>query len=649
MTTPAVNQNPRIEEVERMRLAGTPRVAEDTPSVAVLLTRYHQLRLKYSGRNMFYRDLLNLYDNDPCAHGMTGQMDQTELIVNRFFDSVNTFVDFLGMTPNMNFTPPDLTPAGTDYAEHHEKYLYALWDVNKMELLWPKVTFDQSLLGTGYMGVLPTREFLDKGFVRYRRFRPEYFYPQMDTESGDIRHYFYHQPYTRVQAIAEFGEDVLAGAGTSGAWKNIWPDGSLDPDEIPVLEYADDEWLIIMVMDKIVEAVHHKFGWCPAVVFPGLVRPDIVGGVSSVAHYKSLQIYESELFSLIGDILAYWADPMLFIKSDRLSLEDVHMGGVTVGGPQDDAKFIVPQMQTELIGAQVDRTREIFHDGTVPETIYGRLKVKGALGSAPALTGLQMKFMMKLNGYYRRNGRALQDLNSMALKIGKKLFTKTTIKHAGYAKNRYYHLDIHGKDLGEFTAHQVLWDARVIDPDRHATTEMQKRNNGLQSKYTTIEKLGGVAVDEFERMRQEDIYDVHLEAAKQALGAQLSARMQGGAGPVDQVARDDRALTKGRTQPLPGQGSPGRPRAVGSSSAAGAAPAPPRLDSDAIVQSLGSVKKLKGEVYVVDIGETIDIAITDKLDKQTLLNSPAMTALKGQLVFIVIQPGEAREGWRRVN
>ena len=652
MTTPAVNQNPKIEEVERMRMGGTPRVAADTPSVGVLLTRYHQLRLKFSGRNMFYRDLINLYDNDPRAHGMTGQMDQNELIINRIFDSVNTYVDFLGMTPNMNFTPPDLTPAGRLYADHHEKYLYAMWDVNKMEMLWPKAIFDQALLGTAFMGVLPTREFLDKGFVRYRRFRPEYFYPQLHAESGDVRHYFYHQPYTRVQVVAEFGEEALKGAGESSAWMNIWPDGSLDPDEIPVLEYADDEWLIIMVMDKIVEAIHHNFGWCPAVVFPGLVRPDMVGGVSSVAHYKSLQIYESELFNLTGDILAYWADPMLFIKSDRLSLEDVNMGGVTVGGPTDDAKFIVPQMQTELIDKQANRTREIFHDGTVPEAVHGRLQVKGALGSGPALVGLQMKFMMRLNNYYRRNARALQDLNSMALQIGKKLFTKTKIKHAGYAKNRYYHLDIHGSEIGEFTSHQVLWDARVIDPDRHATTEMQKVNNKLQSRYTTMENLGGNAVDEQEIIRQEDIYDIHVEAAKQMLTAQLAARTQGGGGPVDQVARDDLALTKGRTQPLPGQGpGPGRPREAGLSSppAAAAAPAPARLDSDAIVQSLDSVEKLKGEVYIVDIGETIDIALTDKLDKQTLLNSPAMTALKGQLVFITIQPGEAREGWRRVN
>ena len=89
---------------------------------------------------------------------------------------------------------------------------------------------------------------------------------------------------------------------------------------------------------------------------------------------------------------------------------------------------------------------------------------------------------------------------------------------------------------------------------------------------------------------------------------------------------------------------PGRPRSIPSAPRTGGA-GPAGLDEMRVIDDLRRVKKLKGGVYLVDVGDTVDIAITDKLDKQTILNAPTMQAYKGRIQFINIEKGEGREGW----
>jgi len=652
MTT--ATKNPLVEQAKLMAQASSPRAAQDVPTIDTLLRRYGQLVIKFNSRNATYLDLLRLYDSDPVAHGMVGGDDESEIIINEIFDIVNTLVDFTGIPPNMTFLPPSLDDEGAEYADNMEKYLYANWAESDMDNLYPRLMFDEALLGTAYSGLKPTEK-LD-GFIEYRRFTPVNFYPQTKAGSNKVVYYFYAEKVKREEALEKFGSEALSGAGGSVAWKTIWPDGTLDPDEIIVLEYCDSEWFILMVMDKPVLIINHKFGFCPSVIFSNIVKPDIVGGVSAVATYKSLQIYQSNLAGIVADILGYWADPMLFIKSEKLTQEDVRLGGITIGGPNDDAKFIVPDLKTETIGAEMKRIKEVIHDGTIPESLYGRLQVKGTLGSAPALSGLQMKFMVKLNSQYRRNGASLVKLNTMALSMAEKLYKGKKIKATGWKKNRYFDLDMRGSEIKAYKRHRVFWDNSLIEPDRHAITQMQLAGNKLQSRYTTQENLGMSAVDEAKRMLQEAIQDIRIEAAKKAEIARLSGQFtESGESsrPVD-VAREQRRAEKGGAVYPTASGEsrpePGRPRSVSSpASRAGASAAASNFDARRVVADLAAVKKLKGEVYLAGVGDTVDVALTDKLDKQTILNAPTMQAYKGRIVFVAVKPGQARQEWARVK
>lgn len=640
MTT--ITQDPPIEQTKYMTQASSPKNAREKPSVDVLLRRLFVLKRKHERRNSMILHLHRLYESDPVAHGMSPGADQMEIVVNRFFDTVNTFVDFKGIPPNIHFFPPDMTAEGRKYADDMEKYLYALYDYNAFDMLWPRVAFDMSLLGTGYMGLMPTTS-LD-GFIKYRRFTPVNFYPHCYAGTNDVKYYFYESRYSREQVVEQWGKDVLEGSGQSEAWRMAYPEHDVDSDEIIVLEYCDEDVLCFLVLDKLVQLIPHGFGFCPGEVFANIVKPDIVGGVSDVSTYECIQKYESELYSMIADIISYWADPMLLLKSDKLSAGEVNLGGITIVEMGGDGKFLEPNVKLEALQDQMKKTAQIFHDGTIPETLYGRVETKGALGSAPVLTGLQTKFMVRLNSLYRRTGRSLVDLNTMALKMAKQLYSKKRIQTIGWRKNRYFELDMYGSRIGEHLRHRVFWDMSVTDPDRHLVMELQKNGNKLQSKYRTIENLGMCAGDELELIRQEDIYEIRKKAAEAFETQRLQQEFmpQG----IEGVNRNVVSQMKGRVGPAERPG-PGRPRGVLPSAprGEGRAPAARGFDPKRVIADLQAVKKLKGAVFLVAVDDTVDVAVTKKSDKGIIINAPTMQAYRGKIVFISIQPGEEQEGW----
>lgn len=645
-----VSQDPPVKQADIMADTSFPKSAATVPSSDVLVRRYHMLKRKHESRNARILHLLRLYESDPVSHDMRGETDSTEVIVNRIFDTVNTFVDFKGIPPNIHFYPPELTPEGKTYADDMEKYLYALYEYNSFEELWPRVTFDMGLFGYGNMGVLPTSK-LD-GFVEFRRFSPKNFYPQCYAGTNQVKYYFYESKYSKEEALEKWGAEALQNAGSSEIWRTIWPEGSVDPDECLVLEYCDEDWFIIMLMDKVVFSIQHKFGFCPAQIFPNIVKPDIVGGVSDVAMYESLQVYESQLFSIVADLISYWANPMLFVQSDRLGVEDIFLDGVTIGGPNDNAKFLEPSINFDVIDKQLNRTKQAFHDGTIPETLYGRVETKGALGSAPVLSGLQTKFMVRLNSIYRRSGSRLVKLNQMALEIAQKLYKNQKIEWDGWRRNKNFHLEMYGSRIQAFKRHRVFWDMSVTDPDRHLVMEIQKTGQRLQSKYRTMENLGLSPQDEFDLMRQEDIYEIRRQAALKVEAARLEARFQQPT--MEETNREVLAGMKGGSKVYPTAEGGARPGPGRPSQGRGGREPGRRMearaemvgaDVDRIVADLMAVKKVKGQVYLVGVDDTIDIAVTDKLDKGTIMKAPTMQAYRGRMVFIVVKPGQARPGW----
>jgi hypothetical protein len=75
-------------------------------------------------------------------------------------------------------------------------------------------------------------------------------------------------------------------------------------------------------------------------------------------------------------------------------------------------------------------------------------------------------------------------------------------------------------------------------------------------------------------------------------------------------------------------------------------PEPGAITADEVTQLIKSVKKLKGSVYLMgqiaqygQTASTVEIGITDKLDKQTILNAIRNTPLFGKVEFLVIPAG----------
>lgn len=632
-------QDPPVKQAKIIEQVSSPAPSSGRLSRDILLRRYRQLKLKNELRNSTYRHLDLLYQSDPAAHDMQSGGDDNEIIMNVFFEIVNTMVDFKGIPPNMSFLPPNLKAEGKAYADTMEKLLYALWDFNELDITWPRVAFDLTLKGLGNMGILPN---FDEKMVEYRRFTPRNFYPMMVGGKNYVKSYFYEDTISKDDVIERWGEKALEGAGKSTMWQEIFPDGSLDPDLAVTLEYMDDEYLLYFVMDKIVQVIPHKFGFCPAVVFDNIVKPDIVGGVSDVAVYETCQRYMGELISQMADIIAVNAEPWLVFKGENPTV-DSSSKQINLG-KDGDAKYLETSMPLDTVRAQLKQISDYIHDGTIPDTLYGRMESKGTIGSAPVLSGLQMKFMVKLNALYRRSGRTFQRLNTMALSMMEKLYKDKKIEYAGWRKNQAFDLEMYGKDIQAHKRHRVFWDLAATDPERHMVMQLQLSGAKLQSKYTTIEKMGGNADDEFELMRQEDIYEIRKQAALKMEMARLESRFQ--PKPVEETNRDVLSAAKGGKVYPAGEErpKPGRP-ATGQATGAGG----PSVDPGQVAAALKAVKKLKGEVYLVDVADSIDIALTDKTDKATILQSPSMAPYKGSIVFVAVQPGQAREEWMRVR
>lgn len=579
---------------------------------------------------------------------------------------VTNYMAYLADTPQVNFLTPPVGYAdlrGEDsrraLADQNQQYIYGVWEDNSVDLIFKWQAWYLALMGCCFLGTHPT----PAGGIQYVLRSPEYSFPVWDIN------------YKRMSAIGfrwEVSEDVLR-----EQYPEIDFTGFLDLDVksysrnapkrryIEVVEWYDCYSKSLMVAGEVVLQTVHGLGFCPWTMPTFYMVPESDFGKGpiegNVPLFQKLNMLDGlELQAIIENIFA-----RLVLIAPQLAPEEIDNAAgaiipIQAGG---DAKWLTPPSTTTDLGANVARSMDVLERGThMPGSAYGEgvassITTGKAQHESMMSTGAMVEYVQGNIGY------AWNKINEMTMAMTEKLFPNVPIEMFGKAQLRsgmagllggkeHFYLTLDGgKKLKGWYRHELVFQP-TMNVHEKLVMGLQGLGAGIYSKRF-IRSLVGIADSD---AMKDEILSEQVEEGMVAMWLQAAA-----AGQMDpaQVEENFLAMDKGGTvspnfQPgTPGAGAPGQPPMLAPAPAGGGTPplpaaqtqgampsgTPPQASGpsksdqsgqftlDQAVEDFSSLKKIKGNIYlvgeIVQDGSTngpIEVAVTDPIDKQTILN-----------------------------
>lgn len=556
-------------------------------SVSEILEARRFLQGKYSTRDNAYSKLRALYNADYFSG--KSHIQGVKLVYNLLANVVDRYTDFMSQPPDWRVIPFDVTPDATIMADKQEKFLYGQWDLNNILTIQQWQAHLQALLGSFGFSIHPNFDASGKlarpeKYVKINVLTPDYVYPMPKSDNIRDLEFVIVDGYDYMTAREQYNPNLRPGTKRDFTNEHI---------------YYDEEKIIFIKDNKIKNEIVHNFGFIPVVIGQNRVKPHYVEGVGDLDQSVGLAEFMNELLSWQAEIAEYEAAPTTIVKgwsSDQKFIK----GGTNFMGPEGDAKFLTwpgnapsfENLLTRVIGFIQDQTH-------LSPAILGKDIPSGTSGSAvqSLLSGIQATMLRKQITL----GDVYAQTNEIIFRIVEKIFGNQEIVVRGTRRGNVFVEKFMGKDINGNYRNQVIWPPGILDQPSRVNLEVVKLQNGLQSRYTTMEKIGiDSPVDEVRRIEAEQIQAIQRQQA-----------LEQGNSPLNKdFATMANALAK--DQELTPQGGNG---------------------STELVQVIKSIPKLKGDVFFAGrTGDKLSVVLTDMTDKATIVNR-LPPGLKGRLVF----------------
>lgn len=374
--------------------------------------------------------------------------------------------------------------------------------------------------------------------------QPDYFYgvPSADTSLGDWSTVYYSYPMDKLEAARVFGpgdyktENEL---GRSDRYDNLPEQLRTDAKSnrrVPVLEIwtKDDYALVVGGVTKYNGENPFKWqnngeGFIPFVVIENIRNDGEARGEGDIAQCRELNEHLNQLISRKFHIVSRWLVPTLVWEGAPQNYAEVLAQTIGGGGAiparlgsrlyflaYDRPNPAVVEMEQTLRGAILESA------GMNDVAMMGN--VTGSVNTGPAL---QAQFAPVLSTVGKKQTEwtaGLKILIAMLLEVQEQIGASSvlgsavinqTVKSAEDADGEL--VELSGADIKGLRDVTIAWPGVLPKDDADASRlEMEKASQGLQSIYTTMEKMGEeYPDDEIARIRME-AQDPNLRGEKVA-------------------------------------------------------------------------------------------------------------------------------------
>jgi hypothetical protein len=477
-----------------------------------------------------------------------------ESVVAKFMAQLTTVPQINVLTPPIGYAGLRKEETARALADQNEKYLYGLWEQNRVRRHYAKQAWYLPLMGACFQGIQPD---FDSKTVKYMTRSPEHAYPVWDTEMEHLEALMFKWEVPADQAVRTYGSEVLQyiQEGRGNGLRGLFSFGSRKPKN-PVLEIVqwwDHDSKTTLVGGHKMQEVQHGLGFCPWTHTPFYLVPDEPFGKGviegNVALFQKLNMLDSlELQAIIENVFA-----RMVIINPAVGPEDFDNGpgGVIAVGLGGDVKWVSPPATTTDLSQSMGRSMDFVQRGThLPGSAYGE-------GVASSITTgkAQHESLMPTGNiieYVQGNiADSWERLNEMSVDMTAKVFANRKVVFFGrqytkeglFSQPKQFQVTVDGADLKGWVRHELSFQP-MLNMHEKIVMGLQLAGGGLVSKRWQRDQVGIVDND---AMQEEILSEMQLEAKLASIMGMLG---QPGSGITpDMVENWFLAMEKGGTAP----------------------------------------------------------------------------------------------------
>jgi Phage portal protein, SPP1 Gp6-like len=433
-----------------------------------------------------------------------------------------THANFLmGRGFNLQIEPLGTGPDQREAAQRAEKALFKLIDdCDGWQTLWRGARHG-SLLGTSAFKVYTRKGKDGKERACFASCQPEFIFPVTRGDDYlDLVKVFYGYSVDRTEANLQYGVRDWKSEREVDAqyrqdevkWrrdKNL-ADSTLSDRRIPVLEVWTDKNYMKVVGGEVIYNGANTYGFVPYVVIPNIDSTEDVWGLSDVDALIPLNQELNELLSEHRYITRRWMNPTIVWEGAPPGYAETAAnilggGGILPTRPGGRIYFLAHEGQGPDITGLMERLRTWGIEVAGLNEIAWSGQPPGGWQTAPSLEINFSTILATLGAKQTMWAAGLKKLFYMLLELGaeQKDIGVVDSPYAKTAKDRSMRLT--GKDIGGHRSIKVEWPGLMPKDDMSAARfEMEKHAGKVQSKFTTLEKLGfDFPSDELQRLEEE--------------------------------------------------------------------------------------------------------------------------------------------------
>jgi hypothetical protein len=620
---------------------------------------YDEMEKAYGGGLLADRQRYGAFPTDASdsqPDHIKTERDVPEVVIPICRPIVHATRSFIGQLPNLRVPPIDSTPEMLKLTEDLEQTGLGLWRFWNMRQRMLDIGFYDGLLGTAVGVIWPD---IEKELPVLHIYSPRGFYPVMKGDNPlDLAYCMFVATYSGRQVAKMFNKPKLAAE-----------------KDVEVIQFIDDKNIVSLANGIQVDNITHGLGFCPVVSIPNDGIPGSPFGESTIAQIVKMQKERNYLYSLALSMAEEQFSQPIVLPDGSNWPEGIPMGPrdviETPAGSQPAYRLPAPTIPFDIFRLADDLNKQIAAVSDIPQSMtQGDASPYQSGNSFTAQLGpTQAKLGVRV---FANVFPAIEKLMWMSFKMMEIMWPNSDHTLYGTKDKATFTKHFKVEDFGGWYEFEVEIDpTQYFDEQTRWVMTLQAVQNQMLSKETGMQYLPMVKNIPVEKERiQREVQ----ENIQQTLAAQQSAQsIATQNAPMNEPGKTGYGLEQGFVGEVPPAPVPGGIEVGSTPSEAPGGPAMaesgPQTDQsgasiDPLVSQaadlLRSVQKIKGQVYIVgnyldpsyreqNSGEgaspKIEIALTDPLDKRTILNHIEKTVpeMYGQVKFLTIQgiPTEA--------
>ncbi len=511
---------------------------------------FNDIKQKHSGRNAEYHLLRQAvqgnfrWPRDWPAHIPKVRHNLCKPITERFV----TYLMGKGFSFNLE------RPNNLEYreaAERTEKILQRLFDLSKASLQFDMGAKDGSQLGRTVFRVYRKGP-EGKQHACFHRCQPDYFYgvPAGDPALSEFAMVFYSYPMDISEVRKMYGDRkyLTEDVGNRGRYFDPLPEeyslGVVQRSRrVPVLEVWTQNDYLLIVGDQTIYNGPNPFVWSdtgegfiPFVVVENIRNAGVGYGESDISQAVSLNEQYNYLLSRKHNLVSRYLTPTLVWEGAPQNYAETLTATIGGGGAlpvrvgaklyflaYDKPNPMITELEATLRTAILESAglSELALQGTVSQSVTTGTAL--AAQFQPVLSTIEKKRMEWTWGLQLLAAMLLNEQERIGdSKVLGQAVINQSVKSQDPSMADGELVDLSGKDIMGLRTIEVEWPGVLPKDDEMATRlEMEKAAQGIQSIYTTLEKLGvKYPYDEISRIRMENT-DPNLKG--QAVAEQMRA------------------------------------------------------------------------------------------------------------------------------